>query len=142
MAAMQRTLEDFLRALRAMEVNVSPAEAIDAHRAVAEVGYGDRTLLKDALCVTVAKTAEEVERFDAAFDTFFTRDEFKGATPPQAGQDGAPQPPSEGGEAGGNALAEMLLSGDAVALSQAMEAAAARARASDIRLNTQRALLA
>ena len=82
MAAMQRTLEDFLRALRAMEVTVSPAEAIDAHRAVAEVGYGDRTLLKDALCVTVAKTEEEVERFDAAFDTFFTRDEFQSAAPP------------------------------------------------------------
>ena len=33
MAAMQGSLEEFLRALRAMEVRVSPAEAIDAHRA-------------------------------------------------------------------------------------------------------------
>ena len=34
-----RTLEHFLRALRAVDVRVSPAEAIDAHRAAAEVGY-------------------------------------------------------------------------------------------------------
>lgn len=136
MAAMQRTLEDFLRALRALEVNVSPAEAIDAHRAVAEVGYADRTLLRDALCVTLAKTAEEVDSFELAFDTFFTREEFKGAPPP---------PPRSGeaddGEAADNALAQMLLQNDAVALAQAMEAAATRARANDIRLNTQRSLL-
>ncbi|HZZ37013.1 MAG TPA: VWA domain-containing protein [Caulobacteraceae bacterium] len=144
MAAMQRTLEDFLRALRAMEVRVSPAEAIDAHRAVAEVGYGDRTLLKDALCVTLAKSEEEVSRFDAAFDTFFTREEFKGAPPPppsaEARQaEGSPEGAPQGGEAGD--LAQMLLSNDAVALAQAMEAAAARARSGDIRLNTQRSLL-
>ena len=79
MAVMQGALEDFLRALRAMEVRDSPAEAIDAHMAVAAVGYGDRELLKDALCVTLAKSEDEVERFDVAFDTFFTREEFKGA---------------------------------------------------------------
>ena len=31
---MQETLEDFFRALRAADIQVSPAEAIDAHRAV------------------------------------------------------------------------------------------------------------
>ena len=33
---MQETLEDFFRALRAADIPVSPAEAIDAHRAVDE----------------------------------------------------------------------------------------------------------
>ena len=35
---MQRSLEEFIRALRAADVRVSPVEAIDAHRAVASVG--------------------------------------------------------------------------------------------------------
>lgn len=159
MAAMQGALEDFLRALRAMEVRVSPAEAIDAHMAVAEVGYANRELLKDALCVTLAKSEDEVEKFDIAFDTFFTREEFKGAMgPAERGEDDrldrrepeAGQP--AGGPGGGSrdradeasqetSLAEMLLDNDAIALSRAMEAAADRARAKDIRLNTQRSLL-
>ena len=37
---MQETLEDFFRALRAADIPVSPAEAIDAHRAVDTVGLG------------------------------------------------------------------------------------------------------
>ena len=36
---MQRTVEEFLKALRASEIKVSPAEAIDAHKALIEVGY-------------------------------------------------------------------------------------------------------
>lgn len=155
MAAMQGALEDFLRALRAMEVRVSPAEAIDAHMAVAAVGYGDRELLKDALCVTLAKSEDEVDRFEAAFDTFFTREEFKGAMgPAERGEDDRldrrePEAGQPAGGPGGGAqdradeasLAEMLLDNDAIALSRAMEAAADRARAKDIRLNTQRSLL-
>ncbi|WP_304169913.1 hypothetical protein, partial [Phenylobacterium aquaticum] len=61
---MQTALEDFFRALRAADVRISPAEAIDAHRTVALVGFEDRVLFKDALCATLAKSAEEVDRFD------------------------------------------------------------------------------
>jgi len=78
---MQGALEDFFRALRASDVRVSPAEAIDAHRTVAKVGFADRELFKDALCATLAKTADEVDRFDRTFDTFFTRDAFMAAPP-------------------------------------------------------------
>src|SRR5207342_2024563 len=73
---MQHTLEEFVRALRAVDVRVSPAEAIDAARAVRQVGYADRELFKDALCVALAKSADEVVRFDQAFETFFTREAF------------------------------------------------------------------
>ena len=55
---MQATLEDFIKALRASGVRVSPAEAIDAHRALIEIGYDDRTLLKDALCIALADFME------------------------------------------------------------------------------------
>ena len=56
----QATVEEFIKALRASEVRVSPAEAIDAHRALMEVGYADRTMVRDALCVTLAKSEDEV----------------------------------------------------------------------------------
>src|SRR5665213_630707 len=88
---MQRVLGDFLRALRAQDVRVSPAEAMDAHEAAARVGFADRTLLKDALCVTLAKSAEEVTRFEACFDTFFARAKLKTA---RSDEDPAPPPRS------------------------------------------------
>ena len=76
---MQETLENFFRALRAADIPVTPAEAIDAHRAVNKVGYGDRVLLKDTLCVELAKSADESRRFDNCFDLFFRREEFRGS---------------------------------------------------------------
>ncbi len=130
----QATLEDFIKALRASDVRVSPAEAIDAHRALMEVGYGDRTLVKDALCIALAKSETEVARFDECFETYFTRDEFRGE--PAADKAGGPD-----GGAGELPLAHMLLAGDQIRLAQAMESAANRARATDVRLNTQRNLL-
>ncbi len=126
---MQRTLEDFLRALRDHDVRVSPAEAIDAHRAVVEVGYTDRILLRDALCVTLAKSEDEVDRFDACFDTFFSRT----ATAPKGEEADIPE--------GAPDLARQVLNGDEAALAQAMEAAGAQVGAGEIRLATQRNLL-
>ena len=136
---MQRTMEDFFRALRAADVRVSPAEAIDAHLAVAAVGYGDRELLRDALCSTLAKSADEVDRFETTFDTFFARAAFEMPPPPEGesesgeGSDGANSP-----EVAESPLAQMLLEGDASGLAQAMEEAAQRAGVSEIRLTTQR----
>src|SRR5476651_2233733 len=102
---MQRTLESFLRALRSVDVRVSPAEAIDAHRAAEVVGFEDRQLFKDALCATLAKTADEVDRFDNCFDTFFRRDEFMRA-PEEAAADEAALDTLQGAEGETN-LAEM-----------------------------------
>jgi len=133
-------MEDFIKALRASEVKVSPAEAIDAHRALIEIGYADRTLMRDALCITLAKSEEEVARFDECFDAYFTRDAFSEPPPQRTSQQG-------GGQAGGAdgpqldlPLAQMLLEGDQIGLNQLMEAAARRARATDVKLNTQRNL--
>jgi hypothetical protein len=144
-APVQATIEEFIKALRASEVGVSPAEAIDAHRALMEIGYGDRTLVKDALCIALAKSESEVYRFEECFDAFFMRDAFA-ENQPKGGRQGEPSgEPASGGEASGDLadlpLAQMLLDGDSISLNQAMEAAARRARASDVRLNTQRNLL-
>ncbi len=136
---MQAALEDFFRALRSADVRVSPAEAIDAHRCVAAIGFEDRELFRDALCATLAKSADEVTRFDRTFDTFFTREAFQ-AKPPPSPEDGDPMDglPQEAQE---SELARMLLEGDAVSLAQSMEAAAERAQVSQIRLSTQRSRL-
>ena len=132
---MQHQMEDFIRALRAADVRVSPAEAIDAARAAATVGYADRQLFKDALCTTLAKSPDEVVRFDETFETFFTRDPLSGSPPP-LGDDEDEEDHSEATQ--GSELARMLLSGDAAAIAQAMEEAAERAGVTEIRLSTQR----
>jgi uncharacterized protein with von Willebrand factor type A (vWA) domain len=128
----QGTLEKFLTALRGMEVDVSPAEAIDAHRTVEAVGYADRTLLKDALCAALAKTSTEVVRFDDCFDLFFSRAEFREPEAPTS-IEGAPDVELP--------LAQLLLGGRAGALAQAMEQAAVAVGAANIRYATQRGLM-
>jgi len=136
---MQHTLQDFLRALRAADVRVSPAEAIDAARTVDAVGYADRELFKDALCATLAKSQAEVAAFDRTFETFFARQALDlPPPPPDDGEaDGAPQP----AEAAESPLAQALLEGDAAAVQQQMEEAARRAGVAEIRLSTQRSRL-
>ena len=135
---MQRTIAEFIRALRAAEVRVSPAEAIDAHRAVASMGYADRSALRDALCVTLAKTPDEVGRYEACFDLFFCRDEFAGGDDPAT-----PQQDSVTDEQSIDLpLARMLLAGDREGLAQAMERAANDVGAANIQIFLQRGLIA
>jgi len=132
MPEMQRTLAAFVRALRDNEVHISPAEVIDAHAAAAAVGYADRGLLRDALCVTLAKSQGEVAIFDECFDTFFDRRRIV-VEPPEAVEI------PESSEA--PILVRQVLAGDEVALDQAMENAAARVGVGQIRISTQRNLL-
>jgi uncharacterized protein with von Willebrand factor type A (vWA) domain len=132
---MQRTMEQFIRALRAVDVRVSPAEAIDAHRATLVTGYADRELFRDSLCVTLAKSADEVERFERCFDTFFDREEFRGLADDAPNEDAA-----DVGDA--SPLAQMLLDNDMAGLAQAMEAAAERSGAANIRYSNQQRFLA
>lgn len=136
---MQHTLEQFFRALRAADVRVSPAEAIDASRAVTVVGYADRTLFRDALCSTLAKSAEEVDRFDSVFETFFARDAVQVA-PPSSTPQGEPSEQDMAAVAD-SPLAQAVLQGDATAVQQSMEEAAQRAGVAEIRLTTQRSRL-
>ena len=52
----ERELHRFFRAARGAGVRVSPAESIDAMRAVSKVGFADRAILRDTLLLTLAKT--------------------------------------------------------------------------------------
>ena len=70
-------LRRFLQVARGAGLRVSAAEGIDAAHTVDLVGYADRTMLKDALGLVLAKTPDEKMLFDEAFDLYFKRDEFE-----------------------------------------------------------------
>ena len=76
--------------------------------------------------------------FDRVFETFFDRQAFQAAPPPEGDGDPAADLPPEAEQ---SELAKMLMAGDASALAQAMEEAAERAQVSQIRLSTQRSRL-
>lgn len=113
-------LIDFFRAARGAGVPLSPAEAIDAVRAVAAVGWDDRAGVRDALSLTLAKTPDEHAALAACFDRFFARAPV-GAASPEANDD----------------LASMLDNGDAAGLAAALEAAAEAVGLRDIVVFTQ-----
>jgi uncharacterized protein len=109
-----RTLTNFIRALRNSEVRVSTAETLDALSAVQLVGYQDRGALKRSLALVLPKTAEEKEAFDLCFDQFFAFEDVAGARAEQEqgedaqGEDEGDESAAggEGGDAGGGGDAE------------------------------------
>jgi uncharacterized protein with von Willebrand factor type A (vWA) domain len=145
---MREELHRFFRAARGAGVRVSPAESIDAMRAVADVGFSDRAVLRDALLLTLAKSQDEKQALTECFDLFFSRAEM----PPTAANANAPEgqaasaaagPAATGGDAASQELGDltqMLLSHDRSAVAAAMAGAANAAALSDIRYFTQRGL--
>lgn len=79
---MNETLSRFLEALRHSDLRISTSEILDAYRTVDVVGIHDRVLLKNSLALSVAKSSDEQERFDAAFDQFFAHIDI--ALPPES----------------------------------------------------------
>src|SRR5215470_9562069 len=72
---MRENLHRFFRAARGAGVRVSPAESIDAMRAVSKIGFNDREILRDTFLVTLAKTQEEKRALGDCFDLFFSQPE-------------------------------------------------------------------
>ncbi|MET4174150.1 uncharacterized protein with von Willebrand factor type A (vWA) domain [Bradyrhizobium sp. LA6.1] len=150
---MRENLHRFFRAARGAGVHVSPAESIDAMRAVNQVGFSDRAILRDALLLTLAKSQDEKLALGDCFDLFFSQPEPRQDQPEaddndDASQD-ADQPPSPGSasEAGEGQpseglgpLAQMLLSQDRNAIAAAIASASGAASLSDIRYSTQRGI--
>jgi uncharacterized protein with von Willebrand factor type A (vWA) domain len=92
---MDRTLVDFVKALRTAEVKVSPAETLDAMHCMDIVGYEDREFLKNSLSIVLSKNPEEKEAFDSCFDRFFTFEKFAPSI-----VDELDEPMSDDGDAG------------------------------------------
>jgi uncharacterized protein with von Willebrand factor type A (vWA) domain len=156
---MKENLHRFFRAARGAGVHVSPAESIDAMRAVSTVGISDRAVLRDALLLTLAKSEDEKKALGSCFDLFFaspepSRTEGEAAEGGEAGersgetQDESPQAAQDHGVEGGDdsqlaglgAIAQMLLSQDRAAISAAIASASSAASLSDIRYFTQRGI--
>src|ERR1700752_2408154 len=72
---MRDNLHRFFRAARGAGVHVSPAEIIDAMRAVEKVGFAERAILRDTLLLTLAKSEDEKKALGACFDLFFSQPE-------------------------------------------------------------------
>ena len=147
---MQATLEDFFKALRGSDFEVSLNAQIDAARAVALVGWSDRALLKSALGATLAKTTPDRALFDDAFDRFFRFSAFENlsapAQDPPAQSAQSPQDTAATGSGGpggcqgrgGQALSQLLLAGDSAALAKRMQEAAREVGLTDIWFFTQK----
>jgi uncharacterized protein with von Willebrand factor type A (vWA) domain len=144
----RENLHRFFRAARGAGVRVSPAESIDAMRAVAEVGFADRGVLRDTLLLTLAKTQDEKRALGECFDLFFSQPEPKNGSSEadKSDETGASEdrPSSEAAGTGGSEelgpLAQLLLSQDRNALAAAIANASAAASLSDIRYFTQRGI--
>ena len=146
---MREGLHRFFRAARGAGVRVSPAESIDAMKAVADVGFAERGILRDTLLLTLAKSEDEKQALGACFDLFFSQPAMQkqtvaedaaenaaaGSTAGEPEQDNAGAPSPEFGE-----LAQMLMSQDRNAIAAAMANAANAASLSDIRYFTQRGI--
>jgi uncharacterized protein with von Willebrand factor type A (vWA) domain len=147
---MREELHRFFRAARGAGVRVSPAESIDAMKAVADVGFADRGILRDTLLLTLAKSEEEKQALGETFDLFFSQPEVKEPAAPDEAEraDGAETGTSEpepGDDSGAPApelgdLAQMLMSRDRNAIAAAMANASSAASLSDIRYFTQRGI--
>ncbi len=149
---MRENLHRFFRAARGAGVHVSPAESIDAMRAVAQVGFSDRGVLRDALLLTLAKSQDEKLALGDCFDLFFSQPELQQEAPEAPGGEDTqnPQQSSSPGEATASSddrstgslgpLAQMLLSQDRNAITAAIAGAAGAASLSDIRYSTQRGI--
>jgi len=145
---MRDNLHRFFRAARGAGVHVSPAESIDAMRAVDKVGFEERDILRDALLLTLAKSEDEKKALGACFDLFFSQAE---PSQPRDVKDGAAQenqtPINQSAQSAGGGqpqnlgpLAQMLLSQDLAEIAAAIANAASAAGLSDIRYFTQRGI--
>lgn len=72
-ASMDKVLLRFIKALRQASIELSSADAIEALKVAALVGYRDRQVLKDALGLILAKTIDDKQHYELCFEQFFTQ---------------------------------------------------------------------
>lgn len=147
---MRENLHRFFRAARGAGVRISPSESMDAMRAVADIGFYDRSVLRDTFLVTLAKSQEEKRLLSDCFDVFFDHPELNqplADSDPSASseqQDGSESGQAESASgapsAGLGQLAQTLLSQDRAEMEAAISNAASAASLSDIRFFTQRGI--
>ena len=148
---MRENLHRFFRAARGAGVRISPSESIDAMRAVSEIGFADREVLRDTFLLTLAKNTDDKRALGECFDLFFKSPEV--TAPPAQTNDNEPgetgetqegQAPSGGAasapSSGLSPMAQMLLSQDRNGIAAAIANASSAAELSEIRFFTQRGI--
>ena len=147
---MESALTGFVRVLRNAELRVSPAETLDAARALELVGYADRERLRETLSATLAKTIPEKALFDECFARFFAWQTPDGAAE-EAPSTSSESAPAQAGAASGTSLAgafsgdvselsALLLQGDATRIALAIDAAGRASGIERMQMFTQRGL--
>lgn len=158
---MDKTLGAFVSALRKADLEVSPAETLDAMAALDIVGLEDKRLLHHSLAMILAKSPEEKETFDICFERFFSFRQFR-QEPPTPATSGEEAAESElamdsGGEADNNSqkgkkrrsrdlahhnswLGHILLNDNQAELSLAMSRAATETKLDQIKTLRERSL--
>lgn len=150
---MERTLTNYIRALRLAGAGVSTTEAIDAARTLELVGYADRERLKLSLAPVLAKSQEETALHERLFDLYFASAPIAPPPSPETDQDNdegdqdTESSGSEGSEPGDTnpsdgGMGEMDLlslaqSGDGARMGMAMAQAGRLADVDQIRFSTQ-----
>lgn len=79
---MEQTITRFVHALRNAEIDVSPAETLDALEILNAVGVADLAMCKNVLSLALAKSPQDKVVFDECFDRFFALTAF--VEPPKA----------------------------------------------------------
>src|SRR5215475_1830353 len=108
---MLEAIQRFVGRLRSSGVRVSPAEAIDAARAIGAIDVERRDRFRAALRSTLSKTREDAATFDRIFERFFSAPSGRGEkrspgsrgerTPPGAGKPPRPVESDGGGHSKG-----------------------------------------
>ena len=133
-------LRDFIHILRSSDLRVSTSESIDAMNVVSEVGLDDKSLLKDSLSFSLAKTLREKEIFNKCFDNFFEENymNLKGEKLPQENhEEDIEFDDLNNIENTQKNLEELYKSSDKTSLMTVMALAARDANLQDIKLFTQ-----
>ena len=115
---MQSNLVSFIQVLRSHDVRISPAETLDAMTVAKTLGYADRTLLRDGLGMTLAKTPEEELVFNRCFDQFFQQSLSDFELPEDSSEGQQSEDESETGDANPDAEAAANAAGDSESLLQ------------------------
>ena len=133
---MSEFLRDFIKVLRASDVRISTAEAIDAMRASTIIGLEDKTMLKVSLSQSLAKSLREKEIFDECYNNFFKEDYMNLSSKKDYKNDDALLE-KESFDERNNDLEELYNSSDKNSLKTSMALASQEVGLKNIRLFTQ-----
>lgn len=133
-------LRDFIHILRSSDLRVSTSESIDAMNVVSEIGFDNKSLLRDSLSFSLAKTLREKEIFNECFNNFFEENYMNlknNELPQEKLEENIELEELNNLENKQKSLEELYKNSDKTSLMTAMALAARDANLQDIKLSTQ-----